>query len=146
MATRGRLVDVATVRGFVAEDDDEWRGYASFELRDGAMEVSVLQAIVPGTGVGTALLAACVDAARDAGARRVWSITTNDNTRALRFYQSRGFRLAALHRDAATDSRRSLKPEIPLLGRDDIPIRDELELERPSDVWPAFIESHSWPS
>ncbi|WP_198679304.1 hypothetical protein [Thermomonospora amylolytica] len=45
-------------------------------------------------------------------------------------YQRRGFRLAALHRDAVTDSRDRLKPEIPPIGDHGIPIRDEIELEK----------------
>jgi len=79
-------------------------------------------------GSGTALMEAVAAAARDAGCRRVWLITTNDNLRALRFYQRRGFRLAALHRDAL-DRSRELKPSIPDVGLDGIPLRDELELE-----------------
>jgi hypothetical protein len=45
---------------------------------------------------------------------------------ALRFYQRRGFDLAAVHRDAVTEARR-LKPSIPP-DADGIPIRHELEL------------------
>lgn len=59
----------------------------------------------------------------------MWLITTNDNTVALRFYQKRGFVLAAIHRNALEESRR-LKPSIPLVGIDGIPIRDETELEK----------------
>jgi hypothetical protein len=58
----------------------------------------------------------------------LWLVTTNDNTHALRFYHRLGFRLAALH-PGAVEAARRLKPEIPLLGLDEIPIRDELELE-----------------
>jgi len=64
-----------------------------------------------------------------AGCRRVWLVTTNDNVDALAFYQRRGFRLAALHRAAVTEARETLKPEIPEVARNGIPIRDELELE-----------------
>ena len=46
----------------------------------------------------------------------------------MRFYQKRGFVLVAVHRNALAESRR-LKPEIPLIGIDDIPLRDEIELE-----------------
>ena len=53
--------------------------------------------------------------------------TTNDNTRALRFYQRAGFRLTALHPDAV-DEARKIKPGIPGTGEDGIPIRDEIEL------------------
>jgi hypothetical protein len=47
---------------------------------------------------------------------------------ALRFYQKKGFVLVALYPNAIEESRR-LKPEIPLLGNDGIPIRDEIEFE-----------------
>jgi hypothetical protein len=46
----------------------------------------------------------------------------------LRFYQKQGFRLVAVHRNAVEKSR-ELKPGIPSIGMDGIPIRDEVELE-----------------
>lgn len=55
-------------------------------------------------------------------------ITTNDNINAIRFYQKRGFDMARLFRNALEASRR-LKPEIPLLGENDIPLRHEIEFE-----------------
>ena len=69
-----------------------------------------------------------VDAARAAGCGRLWLVTTNDNVRALGFYQRRGFRLVALRPGAVVISR-ALKPEIPFVASNGIPIRDELELE-----------------
>ena len=68
--------------------------------------------------------------AAEAGCSRLWAITTNDNTDALRFYQRCGFRLAALHRGAVDHSRTELKPEIPPIGDHGIDLRDELELEK----------------
>jgi ribosomal protein S18 acetylase RimI-like enzyme len=56
-------------------------------------------------------------------------ITTNDNLDALRFYQRRGFRITKVHTDALKESRR-LKSEIPETGLYEIPICDEIELER----------------
>jgi N-acetylglutamate synthase-like GNAT family acetyltransferase len=146
MATRGRLVNVAALPGFVAEDGGEWLGYVTYELRGKDMEIAVLQSLVPDRGAGSALLAACAAAAGEQEAARIWLVTTNDNVAALRFYQRRGFVLAALHADAVTVARRTLKPEIPMLGMDDIPIRDELELELPAAAWPEFIERYQWPS
>lgn len=146
VATRGRLVDVAALPGFVAEEFGEWLGYATYELRDGELEVSMLASAGARRGAGSALLAACVRAATDAGATRVWLITTNDNTAALRFYQRRGFVIAALRPGAVDEARRTLKPEIAPTGLDDIPIRDEIELELPRDAWPDFMEKYAWPS
>lgn len=59
---------------------------------------------------------------------RLWLITTNDNMEALRFYQKRGFILSALYPNALEESRK-LKPEIPEVGLEGIPLRDEIELE-----------------
>ena len=57
-------------------------------------------------------------------------MTTNDNLDVLRLYQRHGFRLSALHA-GAVDRARIAKPTIPLLGRQGIPIHDELILVRP---------------
>src|SRR5688572_25797746 len=109
------------------------------------MEIALIESFEAGRGVGGALIAACVRVARDRGLRRIWLITTNDNVHALRFYQRHGFSLVAVHRGAVDAARRTLKPEIPLLGEDDIPIRDEVELELPHGQWNDFIERYGWP-
>lgn len=87
-----------------------------------------LDALRPGPGVGRVLFDAVTGAARARGCRRLWLVTTNDNTRALRFYQRRGLDLVALHRDAATAAR-AVKPTLPEYGEDGIAVRHELELE-----------------
>ena len=79
-------------------------------------------------GLGTRLLDMAIEAAREKSCRRVVLITTNDNIRAIRFYQKRGFDMARLYRNALDVSRR-LKPEIPLIGEDSIPLRHEIEFE-----------------
>ncbi|NES12803.1 MULTISPECIES: GNAT family N-acetyltransferase [Micromonospora] len=98
-------------------------------LADDGLEVVSLAATSPGLGAGTALLVAAEAVAVAAGAARLWLVTTNDNLDALRFYQRRGLRIVAV--DAgAVDRARELKPTIPWIGADDIPLRDELRLER----------------
>jgi GNAT superfamily N-acetyltransferase len=97
---------------------------------ENSCEVLTLHAADQWRGAGTALIEEVERIALDSGCRRVWLITTNDNIHGLRFYQRRGFRLAALHAGAVDRSRESLKPEIPVVGEHGIPIRDELELEK----------------
>ncbi|RLP90090.1 GNAT family N-acetyltransferase [Micromonospora sp. BL4] len=92
------------------------------------LEVVSVVAAVSGGGVGTALLSAATATAAAAGLTRVWLITSNDNLRALRFYQRRGMRLVRVDR-GAVDRARLLKPEIPLVGEDGIPLHDEVVLE-----------------
>jgi len=124
----GAIYRPAELPGFVAEADGEALGLLTYHIGGDACEIVTLDSQRAGQGIGTAMIEAAEDAARQAGCRRLWLITTNDNTQALRFYQKRGFVLAALYRDAVAASR-TIKPEIPLFGNDGIPIRDEIELE-----------------
>jgi hypothetical protein len=59
-------------------------------------------------------------------------MTTNNNLRALAFYQKRSFRLVGLV-PGAIDEERNVKPSIPLVDAEGLPIRDELHLELPLD-------------
>ena len=126
----GTVYRPAELPGFVAVDGGQWLGLLTYHMDGDACEIVTVDSLVPNAGIGTALIEAVRQAARRAGCRRLWLITTNDNTAALRFYQKRGFVLAALYRNAMTRSRQ-IKPEIPLAGNDGIPIRDEIELETP---------------
>jgi len=78
--------------------------------------------------VGTALIAAARQVASRAGCGRLFLVTTNKNLYALRFYQKCGFILSAVRINAIAESRK-LKPQIPLMDQDGLPIRDEIELE-----------------
>jgi ribosomal protein S18 acetylase RimI-like enzyme len=128
VVSRGAVHNPTTLPGFVAEEGGERVGLLTYRVEGADCEVVTIDAFPEGAGAGTALLDAAARAARDAGCGRVWLITTNDNLRALRFYQRRGFRLVAVHPDALERSR-ELKPSIPDIGLDGIPLRDELELE-----------------
>jgi ribosomal protein S18 acetylase RimI-like enzyme len=127
-ARRGALIDALPLPGLIAEVDGSPVGLLTYDPAGADWEVVTIGSTRPGIGAGGALLDAVRARAAAAGARRVWLITTNDNTGALRFYQRRGFDLVALYRDAVTRSRRDLKPAIPATA-DGIPIRHELELE-----------------
>jgi ribosomal protein S18 acetylase RimI-like enzyme len=122
----GGVVDASTLPGWLAESDGEIVGLLTYLVQDEAAELVTINAFTGG-GVGSALVTALVDECRGRGLGRIHLTTTNDNTRALRFYQRAGFRLTALHVDAVTEARK-IKPEIPEEGLDGIPIRDEIEL------------------
>lgn len=116
--------------GFVAIQEDEKVGLITYQLQGDSCEIVTLDSLRPSAGIGTALIKAVREVAARSGCRRLWLITTNDNLHALRFYQKRGFVLVQVYRNALEVSRK-LKPSISLVGRDDIPLRDEIELEMP---------------
>ena len=103
-------------------------GLITYTIVGGECEIVSLDSAAAGHGIGSSLVAAVQQTAASQGCRRLWLVTTNDNTYALHFYQRQGFTLAALHKNALVESRR-LKPSIPLIGIGQIPIRDEIELE-----------------
>jgi ribosomal protein S18 acetylase RimI-like enzyme len=123
---RGELIDVLALPGFVAERSGRPAGLLTYRRDGHECELAFMAAFERHLGVGTALLEALVAAA--ARCARIWVVTTNDNLEALRFYQRRGFRLAALRAGAVDDARRLLKPRIGAVGEFGIPLRDELEL------------------
>jgi GNAT superfamily N-acetyltransferase len=129
MVSRGRHFYPAANPGFLAiAEDGERVGLITYEILGDGCEVTSLDSLRPGIGIGTLLLNAAIDAAWQAGCRRLFLITTNDNLDALAFYQKRGLRLCSLYPNAMEETRR-LKPAIPEIGMNGIPLRDELELE-----------------
>jgi GNAT superfamily N-acetyltransferase len=98
-------------------------------IRDGdPADLVLLHVMSQNAGIGTALLTALSDHLRARGVKTLRVTTTNDNLEALRFYQRRGFRLRTL-RSNAVEAARRLKPSIPLIAQNGIPISDALDLE-----------------
>ena len=117
----------ASLPGFIAERGGRIAGLVTFEVRDGILEIATINALERQQGIGTMLIEAVRAEAKRQRCHHVTLTTTNDNIGALRFYQRRGFRLAAL-RPGAIDQARGRKPEIPRTGDFGIPLRDEIDL------------------
>jgi ribosomal protein S18 acetylase RimI-like enzyme len=128
IVTRGRVYYADRLPGFVAVRDSRRVGLLTYRIENDECQIVTLDSLEEGIGVGSSLIDAVKSAAVSERCRRIWLISTNDNTPALRFYQRRGFMLAALYRNELEHSR-ELKPEIPSISRDGVPLRDEIELE-----------------
>ena len=128
VVTRGKMYDSSGLPGFVAEGDGALLGGVLYRIDGDECEVSVLLSLVQGIGVGRTLLDVVIETARRKGVRRVWLITTNDDTQAIRFYQKYGMDLKAVH-IGAFEAVRKLKGELPTMGNDGIPIEHEFEFE-----------------
>ena len=128
IVVRGMVYDADQLPGFIALHHDRPVGLITYRFNNNRCEIVTLNSLVEGKGVGSALLEAVKEVAISTNYKKLWLITTNDNTPALSFYQKKGFLLVALHRNALEHSRK-LKPEIPIVGINGIPLRDEIELE-----------------
>jgi N-acetylglutamate synthase-like GNAT family acetyltransferase len=129
VARAGELVDPLEHRALIAEDAGRLAGVAGYVPGGERWELLTLHVRERHAGVGTALVEELRRRARDAGAPRLFVVTTNDNLDALRFYQRRGFRLHALRTGAVDHVREDARVEIRLAGEHGIPVHDELELE-----------------
>jgi ribosomal protein S18 acetylase RimI-like enzyme len=129
VVAHGERIVPTRLPGLVAVSDGRIVGHASYRIVDGACEITSIAADPPQRGIGSMLMEAITGEARLSGCRSVWLTTTNGNLDALRFYQRRGFRLVAIRPGAVDEARRDLKPEIPRIGANGIPMRDELDLE-----------------
>lgn len=128
MVTLGNLYDTSNLPGYIAEDDGALLGAVLYRLDQDECEISALFSLVQGVGIGTKLLTSVVEAAKSKHIHRVWLVTTNDDTQAIRFYQKYGFSLKAAH-IGAFEVTRKLKNELSVLGNDNIPIEHEFEFE-----------------
>ncbi|WHX32166.1 GNAT family N-acetyltransferase [Brevibacillus agri] len=114
----------------VLGEDGAIQGYVSYVLEAKECEIISLDSLAENKGIGSKLLAKAEQTAREHGCLRMKLVTTNDNLHAMGFYQRRGFQLSALYANAV-EKARAIKPEIPLVADNGIPIRDEILLVKP---------------
>jgi ribosomal protein S18 acetylase RimI-like enzyme len=127
-ARKGQVVDASALDGFVASLDCVDVGLVTVLQRGLEYEVVSISTTIEGQGVGRALMSRAIEDARSRGCRRVWLTTTNNNIRAIAFYQRLGMNMCAFYRDGVSASRQ-VKPSIPLCDHSGVPIAHELEFE-----------------
>ncbi|MFA7122473.1 MAG: GNAT family N-acetyltransferase [Candidatus Delongbacteria bacterium] len=128
IVTRGNIIKYSDVTGFAVKENDKIIGLITYFIRNEEMEITSLNSFRENQGIGTLLINKVIETAKHEGIKRLWLITTNDNTKAIEFYKKRDFRIVKIHEGAIAESRK-LKPSIPLYGNDGIEIKDEVEME-----------------
>ena len=116
--------------GFIyVNEHDEITGLITYMIRDNECEIISLDSTEEGKGIGSELVRVVEDLAKQHHCEVVSLLTTNDNLHALKFYQKRGYRIVEIISNAVQKAR-AIKPSIPLIGNDDIPLHDELKLQK----------------
>ncbi|PAE24971.1 GNAT family N-acetyltransferase [Bacillus sp. 7894-2] len=127
MVISSGVYDCSALDGFAVLNEDKIIGLITYIIKNTECEIISLDSTEEGKGIGTSLVQEVENLAKKKNCRIVKLITTNDNLLALKFYQKRGFFLSKIIHNAVEEARK-VKPEIPLIGNDGIPIRDEIEL------------------
>lgn len=118
------------VEGLVSRDENGAKtGLVTWWSDGETAEVVSLHATPQGCGTGARLMDAAESELKGSGVTRVVLATTNDNVRALSFYQRRGYRLVGVRLDEMARIRQT-KPDVPRVGQDGVPLRDMWELEK----------------
>ncbi len=126
--TRGIIHRPEDLTGFLAEVGGEKVGLVTLKISNQDLEIVSLDSLREKQGIATRLVEKIKELAKEHNLTRVFTITSNDNLDALRFWQKRNFRLVRIYKDAFEITRK-LKPQVPRIGNFGIPLRDELELE-----------------
>lgn len=122
--------DSAEVKALVYRDEEgRVGGHVSFAADAGTGEIVTIEAVALGKGIGGRLIAAAEEDLRSRGVKRIVVTTTNDNLRAQAFYQRRGYRLTRIEIDGMQRVR-ELKPSVPLIGHEGLPLLDMWEFEK----------------
>jgi GNAT superfamily N-acetyltransferase len=119
----GAEIDLTTMPALIAGDHDGIAIFREFPKP----ELLLLHVITTSSGVGSALLDALATFLQLRGRSTLSVTTTNDNVAALAFYQRYGFRLKELRLNKVEEAR-IVKPSIPAIAENGIPVRDEIEL------------------
>ena len=125
---RGKIVHPKDVEAMAAYREGRLAGVATWRLEGPVFYLVTLNNISEQRGVGVALLEAMMALGREKGSALLRVIVTNDNLNALGFYQRRGFRIVGVS-PGVIDAIRTLMPNVPTMGQNRIPMRDEIELE-----------------
>ena len=129
VVSKGRIIRPEDVEALGLFGAEELVAVASFQLAGDSAEITSLDAFRRGHGYGRQLLAEVERQLARRGVKRCWLVTTNDNVHAISVYLREGWRHVGLRLDAL-DEVRALKPAVPLIGQDGIPLRDEWEFEK----------------
>lgn len=128
MVIRGKVFDMTVMDGFAMYEDNDIIGLTTYMIENNECEIMSLDSLKEKQGIGTILVDKVIEAAKEAGCKKVKLITTNDNLNAIGFYQKRGFDLTRIYPNAV-DAARKIKPSIPMFGDYNIPLKHELEFE-----------------
>lgn len=134
VTSRGKAYYPHEHPGLIERRDGNIVGLLTYRVDHEDMHVLTLNSTLEGQGIGTSMMLQAIDTARKLQCTRMWLTATNDNLRAVGFYQRLGFRMVAIHLGAA-DEARKIKPQIPEVGERGVPIHDEVVMELPIEPY-----------
>ncbi|QHW35945.1 GNAT family N-acetyltransferase [Staphylococcus ursi] len=113
----------------VAFEAGSLMGVLIYKIGMDILEIISLDSYKENQGIGSQLVQHVENIAHSLNIHTLQVITTNENIKALYFYQKNGYRMSDI-RPNAVDVARRIKPSIPLIGDNGIAIKDEIVLAK----------------
>jgi len=127
ISVRGEIIDGTKLNGFIVYKGKKIIGLVTYIIYDNnECELVTIDSLRENRGTGTQLIGKVKEIAVENKCDKIKLVTSNSNIRAMGFYQKRGFILSNVYINEM-EAVRKLKPEIPLVADNGIPIRDGLE-------------------
>ncbi len=127
MVVSSGVYHLSKLPGLLCVVEEEIYGALTYTVRNSVIEIISINNVKGIKGVGSKLLKALELKAQESSVKEIQVITTNDNLRALGFFQKYGYELEKIMKNVVNDARR-IKPTIPLVGDQLIPIKHEILL------------------
>ena len=134
VVNRGRRFYPHQEEGVIERRDGKIVGLLTYHIEQEVMEFLTHNSDRQREGIGSSLVLSAIETARKRGCKRIVLATTNDNLRAIAFYQRLAFRMVAINL-GAVDEARKIKPQVPELGERDVPIHDEVIMVLPIEPY-----------
>ena len=127
LVSRGKAHKAEDLDGILVYENGKIIGLGLYRIEKD-FEIVLLETFVQNRGIGTQLIEKLKNIAIQKNCNRIWLVTTNENINAIKFYQKRGFFISNIYLNAMEEARK-IKPELPLIAENGIPLRDEIEFE-----------------
>jgi ribosomal protein S18 acetylase RimI-like enzyme len=109
IVSKGKIFNSAELKGFICKENNNIVGLITYRIENNECEIVSLNSTVENRGLGTSLINKMINHSRKNNYQRIWVMTTNDNTKAIRFYQKRGFEWVGYYKDSIQKSKKSIK-------------------------------------
>ena len=130
MVYKGKLINMLEIRHvMVRNTEGAIIGLLCYYQERNCFHVVSMNGVEPNKGIGSALIEQLYMLAVKEGISHLQVETTNDNVVAIGFYQKMGFDIIAIRLNEV-ENQRLLKPEIPLIGYHNIPIRHNIQFRK----------------
>lgn len=124
-----KKINLLEIEHIEISNDSTVEGILTFFEDQTDVHIVSLNAFVFGKGIGSQLLEELESIAKGRKKKTIFVETTNDNCKAIKFYQTHGFDMYQLKINEVS-SQRILKPSIPLNGCYGIPIKHIIKFKK----------------